>query len=113
MSLPIDFIERADEFLMKETLKYLCEKKALALQLILGKHAPEIIMNTRMSKDSHNFYRAASAYFRSRISCEDGKDGRHVFTNGGCSCNQRMEDLDLQPAWVSTGGLFRDSDEEE
>jgi len=114
MSLPMDFIEKADEFLMKETLTYKCEKKALALQLILGKHVPGIVINTRICEDSHNLYRAASAYFRNRISCEDGREGRHVFTNGECSCNRRMQDADVHPAWISSGGMFnKDSDEEE
>jgi len=86
-ALPRRVLERADEDTMMELLTYHAEKKALAVELALGKQKPFIVLNTKMCGDCHNYFLAVSREFSIPIKCRDGSNVLHIFEDGECVCN--------------------------
>jgi len=66
------------------------EKKALGA-LIRSGNAGELLkvsVSIRMCRDCHECFKAASAHYGKRISCDD-RSNLHVFEGGVCSCGER------------------------
>lgn len=48
----------------------------------------QVSVSIRMCRDCHECFKAASAHYGKRISCDD-RSNLHVFEGGVCSCGER------------------------